>query len=33
VPSTEHKKCAADLVASTVGVITVIDELAVVKKM
>jgi hypothetical protein len=31
VPSTEHKKRAADLVASTVGVVTVVDELAVVK--
>jgi hyperosmotically inducible periplasmic protein len=31
VPSTEHKKRAADLVASTVGVITVVDELAVLK--
>ena len=31
VPSVEHKKRAADLVASTVGVNTVIDELAVVK--
>jgi hyperosmotically inducible periplasmic protein len=31
VPSIEHKKRAADLVASTVGVITVVDELAVVK--
>jgi hyperosmotically inducible periplasmic protein len=31
VPSLEHKKRAADLVASTVGVLTVVDELAVVK--
>jgi hypothetical protein len=31
VPSAVHKKRAADLVASTVGVATVIDELGVVK--
>jgi hyperosmotically inducible periplasmic protein len=33
VPSAEHKKRATELVASTIGVNTVVDELAVVKEV